>query len=230
MGRMIHPVDPPRNASPGAVLWDLDGTLVDSAGLHWFAWREVMAEAGHPISPREFADSFGKRNDTILRGLIGPHLADDWIQRVSDEKEERYRRYVRERGLRFLPGAAEWLARLREAGWKQVLASSAPPANIGSAFEALDLARWLDGVVSAEEVGIGKPDPAIFLRAAERVALPPARCVVVEDAPAGLEGARRAGMKSVGVLSSHFPELHADLVVPSLDMLPADAFDSLLGG
>ncbi len=221
-------IDASRNGGPGAVLWDLDGTLIDSAGLHWLAWSEVMAEEGHLISPREFADSFGKRNDTILRGLLGPDLTDDWIQRVSDAKEERYRSYVRKRGLQFLPGAAEWLARLREAGWKQVLASSAPPANIDSALEALDLGRWLDGLVSAEEVGVGKPDPAIFLRAAERVAVPPARCIVVEDAPAGLEGARRAGMKCVGVLSSHFPELVADVVVPSLEALPADAFWTLL--
>ena len=221
-------IDASRNGGPGAVLWDLDGTLIDSAGLHWLAWQEVMAEEGHLISPREFADSFGKRNDTILRGLLGPDLTDDWIQSVSDAKEERYRSYVRKRGLQFLPGAAEWLARLRQAGWKQALASSAPPANIDSALEALDLGRWLDGVVSAEEVGVGKPDPAIFLRAAERVAVPPARCIVVEDAPAGLEGARRAGMKCVGVLSSHFPELVADVVVPSLEALPADAFLTLL--
>jgi beta-phosphoglucomutase len=225
---MVESIDASRNGGPGAVLWDLDGTLIDSAGLHWLAWSEIMAEEGHRISPREFADSFGKRNDTILRGLLGPDLTEAWIQRVSDAKEERYRRYVRERGLQFLPGAADWLARLRQAGWKQVLASSAPPANIDSALEALDLGRWLDGVVSAEEVGVGKPDPAIFLRAAERVAVPPVRCIVVEDAPAGLEGARRAGMKSVGVLSSHFPELVADVVVRSLTALPADAFVTLL--
>jgi HAD superfamily hydrolase (TIGR01509 family) len=224
----MESIDVSHNGGPGAVLWDLDGTLIDSAGLHWFAWHEVMAEEGHSITPRQFADSFGKRNDTILRGLLGPDLTDDWIRRVSDAKEERYRQYVRERGLEFLPGAATWLARLRDAGWKQVLASSAPPANIDSALEALDLGRWLDGLVSAEEVGVGKPDPAIFLRAAERVAVPPARCIVVEDAPAGLEGARRAGMKSVGVLSSHFPELVADVVVPSLEALPADAFQTLL--
>jgi len=217
-----------RRHLPGAVLWDLDGTLVDSAGLHWLAWSEVMTEEGHSITLREFADSFGKRNDTILRGLLGPDLAPEWIERVSDAKEERYRRSVRERGLRFLPGAREWLERLRDAGWKQILASSAPPGNIDVAFAALDLGRWLDGIVSAEEVGKGKPDPAIFLRAAERAGVPPSRCIVVEDAPAGLEGARRAGMRSVGVLSSHFPELVADVVVPSLEALPADAFDALL--
>lgn len=213
-----------------AVLWDLDGTLVDSAPYHWLAWREVMAAAGHHLHPRDFATSFGKRNDTILRGLLGPDLPEDEIQRMSDDKEERYRRYVRQRGLKFLAGAEGWLVRLRAAGWKQALASSAPPANIDAAFEALDLERYLEAVVSAEEVGKGKPDPAIFLRAAERLGVPPARCIVVEDAPAGLEGARRAGMKCVGVLSSHFSELQADVVVPSLLDLPERAFEDLLGG
>jgi len=222
--------EPSPDGAPGAVLWDLDGTLVDSAEYHWWAWRDVMAEEGHAIDPRQFAEFFGRRNDTILRELLGLDLAADWIQRVSDEKEERYRRHVRERGLRFLPGAREWLARLRGAGWKQVLASSAPPANIDAALESVDLGRWLDGVVSAEEVGVGKPDPAIFLKAAERAGFPPARCIVVEDAPAGLEGARRAGMKCIGVLSPHVSELRADVVVPSLEALPEDAFSALVGG
>lgn len=226
----MNETTPARNGVRGAVLWDLDGTLIDSAPYHWFAWREIMAAAGHPLHPRDFADSFGKRNDTILRGLLGPEVPADVIQQMSADKEERYRRYVRERGLAFLPGAEEWLARLREAGWKQALASSAPPENIDSSFKALDLRRYLDAVVSAEEVGKGKPDPAIFLRAAERLRVDPSRCVVVEDAPAGLEGARRAGMKCVGVLSSHFAELAADLVVPSLEALPARAFDDLLAG
>jgi beta-phosphoglucomutase-like phosphatase (HAD superfamily) len=211
----MESIDVSHNGGPGAVLWDLDGTLIDSAGLHWFAWHEVMAEEGHSITPRQFADSFGKRNDTILRGLLGPDLADGWIRRVSDAKEERYRRYVRERGLEFLPGAATWLARLRETGWKQVLASSAPPANIDSALEALDLGRWLDGLVSAEEVGIGKPDPAIFLRAAERVArLPPA----ASWTPAGLRGAPGGDEKRGRALVA-LSEL-VSMWLPSLEALP----------
>jgi beta-phosphoglucomutase-like phosphatase (HAD superfamily) len=95
-------------------------------------------------------------------------------------------------------------------------------------FEALSLERYLDAVVSADEVGRGKPDPALFLEAARRLGCAPARCVVVEDAPAGLEAARRAGMPAIGVLSSHHLALEADLVVSSLDALPPSAFDRLL--
>ena len=215
---------------PGGVLWDLDGTLIDSAGLHWVAWRDTLAAEGKSVQPSDFVNTFGKRNDEILRELMGRGITPEWIERVSETKEQAYRRLLRERGLEPLPGALPWLERLRVAGWKQALASSAPQPNIDAVFEVLRLGRFLDTVVSADEVGRGKPDPAIFLEAARRLGLPPSRCVVVEDAPAGVEGARRAGMRSIGVLSSHHPALDADLVVPSLDALPPRAFEELVGG
>jgi len=214
--------------TPGGVLWDLDGTLVDSAGHHWIAWRDTLAAEGRSVQPPDFVNSFGKRNDEILRELFGTHLAPEWIERVSEAKERTYRRLLREGGLAPLPGAIEWLGRLQRAGWRQALASSAPRPNIDAVFEVLGLGRFLDALVSADEVGRGKPDPAVFLEAARRLSLPPARCIVVEDAPAGLEGARRAGMPAIGVLSSHHPSLEADLVVPSLDALPLGAFETLL--
>jgi HAD superfamily hydrolase (TIGR01509 family) len=218
----------PAARAVGGVLWDLDGTLVDSAGYHWLAWRDTLAAEGRSVSARDFADAFGRRNDEILRGLYGDAIAPDWIERVSDAKERTYRRMVRERGIEALPGSLEWLRRLRALGWRQALASSAPRANIDAVFDALDLGRHLDVVVSADEVGCGKPDPAIFLAGARRLGLPPERCVVVEDAPAGLEAARRAGMRSIGLLSSHHPELVADLAVPDLSTLPDDTFERLL--
>jgi beta-phosphoglucomutase len=224
---MLPPV-PTRAGGPGGVLWDLDGTLVDSAGHHWVAWRDTLAAEGRRVRPSDFANTFGKRNDEILRELFGDGIAPDWIERVSETKEQTYRRLLRERGLEPLPGALAWLRRLREAGWKQALASSAPRPNIDAALGALDLGRFLDAVVSADEVGRGKPDPALFLESARRLGVPPARCVVVEDAPAGLEGARRAGMRSIGVLSEHHARLEADVVVPSLEALEADAFLALL--
>jgi beta-phosphoglucomutase len=217
-----------RPEPPGGVLWDLDGTLIDSAGHHWVAWRDTLAAEGRPVQPGEFANSFGKRNDEILRSLFGPGIALDWIERVSEAKEQAYRRLLREQGLEPAPGALEWLARLHEAGWKQALASSAPRPNIDAVFAALALEQSLDAVVSADDVGRGKPDTAVFLEAARRLGLAPGRCIVVEDAPAGLEAARRAGMASIGVLSSHHSALEADLVVASLDQLPPGAFSTLL--
>lgn len=210
------------------MLWDLDGTLVDSAGHHWIAWRDTLAAEGRPVRPDDFAQAFGKRNDEILRELFGATIPAEWIERVSEAKERAYRRLLRERGLDPLPGALDWLSRLCEGGWRQALATSAPRPNIDAVFGVLGLERFLDAVVSADEVGRGKPDPAVFLEAARRLGLAPGRCVVVEDAPAGLEAARRGGMPAIGILSSHHPALEADLVVPSLDALPTGAFEALL--
>jgi beta-phosphoglucomutase len=215
---------------PGGVLWDLDGTLVDSGGLHYEAWHELLAEMGFGLDPESFAASFGKRNDEILRALLGPEAAPSEIRRIGEDKEERYRVRVRAQGVPLLPGAREWLERLRAAGWRQALATSAPQGNIEAVLDPVGLTGFFDAVVSADEVGRGKPDPLVFLTAAERLGLPPSRCVVVEDAPAGLEGARRAGMPAIGVLSSHHRRLQADLVVPSLLDVPPDAFVSLLRG
>jgi beta-phosphoglucomutase len=212
---------------PRAVLWDMDGTLVDSADSHWEAWRDVMAAAGRPISYGEFLASFGQRNDTILRGWLGEDTPDDLIARIGDEKEARYRALVRERGIALLPGAAEWLERLRAGGWRQAIGSAAPRANIEAIIAALGLEGVFDAIVSAEDVRRGKPDPQVYALAAERLGVPPARAVVVEDAPAGVEAGRRAGARTVGVGPKH-AALGADIHARWLSDLPPDTFERLV--
>jgi beta-phosphoglucomutase len=209
-----------------AALWDVDGTLIDSREYHWLSWRGALAEEGFEVTPEQFADSFGRRNDEILRGYFPSYSADD-ITRVGEAKEVAYRRLVRERGIDLLPGVRRWLDRLREEGWRQAVASSAPRANLEVIVEALGLGGYFGAVAAAEDVTEGKPDPQVFLVAAARLGVGPSGCVVVEDAPAGTEAARRAGMRCVGVLSSH-DGLEADIVVRTLEELPDTAFDDLL--
>jgi beta-phosphoglucomutase len=213
-----------------AVLWDLDGTLIDSGDHHWQAWQDTMAAEGRDLTAEAFAASFGQLNDTILRRWFGPDLPPSEIQRIGEEKEQRYRARLLQDGLELRPGAWDWLARLQKEGWRQALATSSPPKNVEAVLRAVDIGRFLDAVVTAGDIERGKPDPSIFLTAAARVDVPPRRCVVVEDAPAGLEAARRAGMRSVGVLSPHFSALVADVVAPTLDALPAATFEDLLRG
>jgi HAD superfamily hydrolase (TIGR01509 family) len=212
--------------SDRAVLWDLDGTLVDSGDYHWRSWRDTMAAEGLTITYREFLDSFGQKNDRILAGWLGTHAAVDRVRRISEAKEEEYRCLAREEGLAALPGAAEWVARLRADGWRQAIASSAPRANVDVMLAALGLSACFDSIVSAEDVASGKPNPEVFLKAAQKLSVSPSACIVVEDAAAGIEAARRAGMRSIGV--SRTTVLDADVFVRSLVDLPADAFSALV--
>ncbi len=209
-----------------AALWDVDGTLIDSREFHWLSWQGALDAEGFRVTPEQFADSFGRRNDEILRGYF-PAYSPEEITRVGEAKEVAYRRLVRERGIDLLPGVRRWLERLREEGWRQAVASSAPRANLEVIVAVLGLSDYFAAVASAEDVTEGKPDPQVFLVAAARLGVEPGSCVVVEDAPAGTEAARRAGMRCVGVLASH-GELTADIVVRTLEELPDTAFDDLL--
>lgn len=208
-----------------AVLWDLDGTIVDSGELHWLAFQETMAAEGVALTYAEFASFFGWKNDRILRRLLGDGAADDHIARLGDLKEVRFRELAATHGVEALPGVVDWIAQLRAAGWKQAIASSAPRANIRAMLGALGLHDAFDAIVAAEDVGAGKPDPEVFLTAAARLGASPATSIVVEDAAAGVEGARRAGMRVIGVVDLSLP---ADVVVARLSDLPPDTFDRLI--
>jgi len=221
-----EPVEPVEPCHRG-VLWDLDGTLVDSTGLHWIAWRDAMAEEGVAITREMFEATFGWKNDPILRRWLGQDAPEDRKARIADRKERSYRAALRAEGLQPLPGAREWVERLHREGWKQAIASSAPLENIEAVLAVLDLGHDFEAMVSGDDVKEGKPDPRVFLLAAERLGVAPARAIVVEDAAAGIEGARRAGMKSIGV--NPRLRLDADVYVRSLAELAPDAFSVLSG-
>jgi len=210
-----------------AVLWDMDGTLIDSEEFHWISWRDTMANEGIPITREQFLASFGQRNDSIIPRWLGAASTIERVETIGDAKEKLYRHLVRKDGISPLPGVAIWLDRLHNEGWLQAIASAAPRANVEVVLEALSAAHFFQGIVSAEDVHRGKPDPEVYLTAASRVGATPDRCIVVEDAVAGVEGARRAGMRSIGV-SPNGKHLPADIVVKSLDLLEPDAFDRLL--
>ena len=210
-----------------AVLWDMDGTLVDSAEYHWQAWRDTMALERSPITHEQFLDTFGQRNDSILRQWLGEKATPELIERVGDTKEAIYRQHVRGPGIAPLPGALEWVNRLHRQGWRQAIASAAPRANIETILDVLQASGCFQAIVSADDVQRGKPDPEVFLTAATKLGVAPKYCIVVEDAEHGIEAARAAGMKSIGV-SHNGKHLPADIVVRSLDLLDENAFDNLL--
>jgi beta-phosphoglucomutase family hydrolase len=200
-----------------AVLWDLDGVLVDTAPVHFLAWRELMAALGRELSEDEFRRGFGLRNDAILRSLLG-ELPEERVDELSRRKEAMFRDQIRG-NVAPIGGAVPLLARLREAGKRTAIVSSTPRENIDVLLHSLGLKVAFDAIVAAEDVTRGKPDPEGYLLAAKSLGVEPQGCVVIEDAPGGVEAAKRAGMKCIGLAAARAPEslARADLVVTSLE-------------
>ncbi len=221
-----NPASDPSSAARG-VIWDMDGTLIDSARYHYDSWRELLAPEGDDLDYPGFMVGFGRRNDEWLRELPGEEIELHEIRRIGDAKEARYRELLREQGLVVLPGVLETLVRLRKDGWKNAVATSAPVQNLEIILEVTGLKGLMDGWAGSEDVRTGKPAPDVFLAAAERISVAPQHAVVVEDAAAGVLGAHQAGMTAIGV-GPHHAELGADRSVESLAELPTEAFAELV--
>jgi HAD superfamily hydrolase (TIGR01509 family) len=184
-----------------AAIWDLDGTLVDSGPFHYQSWAETLARHDIVYTEETFRATFGMNNTGILRLLLGPDAPQELIERIGDEKEELFRRLIAGR-LECLPGARELLVTLQEAGFRQGLASSAPQANIDAELVAAGLRPFFFAVLSGAKLP-GKPNPAVFLQASGALGVPPSRCVVFEDALAGVQAALAAGMGCIACATTN---------------------------
>ena len=189
-----------------AAIWDVDGTLVDTAELHFAAWVRICQELGRPFTRADFAATFGKRNPEILHYLFGPVHADREIAALGDRKEDYYKAASRG-GVELLPGVRDLLADLSSRGVRQAIGSSAPRGNVDLIISMTQTAEFFQTIISMEDTSRGKPDPQVFQLAAERLGVSPAHCVVFEDAVAGVEAAKAGGMKCVAVsFVGHHPE------------------------
>jgi beta-phosphoglucomutase len=220
-----------KDSGPFAVIWDMDGTLVDTAELHFAAWEAVARELNQPFSRADFAATFGKRNPEILRQLYGNRFSVKEIANLGERKEVYYRAAARRQGVEPLPGVMRLMKELHEAGFRQAVGSSAPRANLDLVLQLTKLVTFFDALVSMEDTERGKPDPQVFLVAAAKMDIPPSRCLVVEDAVAGVQAAKAGGMICIAVrFVGHHPEAKlkdagADLVVKSLEEVSiADVF------
>lgn len=210
------------------VIFDMDGVLIDSAKPHLESWKLLAEEIGGEVTEARFAATFGRQNRDIVPMLFGP-MGEDRVRQLSDRKEELYRGLVRERPP-IVAGAVELVRALSDRGFRLAIGSSGPRANIDLALGAMGVAALFRAVVSAADVTRGKPDPQVFRVAAERLNLPPSRCVVIEDAPVGIEAAKAAGMRAVAVLLHHPRSAFsaADKIVDKLDAITVDSLSSLL--
>jgi HAD superfamily hydrolase (TIGR01509 family) len=187
--------------SPKAFLFDLDGTLIDSMPHHHDAWIEWHAKHGLPIDAASFfAATAGRTNAEILADLL-PTLDRSEHARMADEKEAIYRRRAAD-ALTLIAGAREFAFEARRAGLKLAICTASTPLNMALAFERFGIDGWVDTIVSPADGLRGKPHPDIFLEAARRLGLIPGECLVFEDAPLGLEAARRAGMPGAALTTT----------------------------
>ncbi|MGD9895558.1 MAG: HAD family hydrolase [Candidatus Methylacidiphilaceae bacterium] len=210
-----------------AAIFDWDGVLANSAAAHLESWHLLAREEGKPLPPDFFLPSFGKKNDWVI-----PHLLrwteDPWeVSRIGERKEELYRAIVAEQGVALYSGALPLCDSLAKRSVPMAIASSTAQANIELTLSQSPLRPFFQTVASAESVRRGKPDPDVFLLAAERLGFPPTRCVVFEDAPAGVEAGKRADMRVIAVTTTNPAEAlrKADRTLPDLGEVTASKIE-----
>ncbi len=205
--------DKDRRVTPGiALLFDLDGVIVDSNPVHREAWRLYNLRSGIETSEAMLQRMYGKRNDDIVRDFFGPQLTDSEVREHGAAKERLYREMMAGQIQDALvPGIKEFLGRHQDI--PKGVASNAEPENVDFVLDIAGMRSYFQVIVDGQQVKRPKPHPEIYLRAAQRMGIAAGKCIVFEDSFAGMEAARRAGMRPVGVRTTHsgFPD--ADLEI-----------------
>lgn len=214
------------------IIFDMDGVLIASEPAHQASWRALAKRHGLTLADGVFRDLFGRPSRDIIRALWGD-LSDAEVRRYDDEKEAVFRELIR--GL--VPvtvGARELVVALAREGFALAIATSAPPENVELVLGETKLGRYFAARVHGFDIERGKPAPDCFVLAAERAGAQPAECVVIEDAPVGIEAALAAGMKVVGLVGTHsearLRDAGATCVVANLGQLSASTLRELLSG
>lgn len=202
-----------------AVIFDMDGVLVLSGPAHWIAWCDVARAHGIALTREQFLGFNGMTNQDICERLWGTRATPAFVAAIADTKERAYRAAV-EADVPLAPGCRELLATLRGHALRLAVGTSGPKENVDLILDRGGIRPFFGGVVHAGLVQRGKPAPDIFLRAAELLGVPPAACVVVEDAPTGIQAALAAGMRVVGLGTNHaldeLRDVGAHVVLPDL--------------
>lgn len=213
---------------PSGILWDMDGVLVDTAEAHYLSWVNALTPYAVTYDRLEFNRTFGMNNHSIIRRIFGEGFPESELIRISDEKEIAFRDSIRG-CLPVLPGVRFWLENFQEYGIPQAVASSAPMENIDVSLDEANIRPFFQEIVSAYGKP-GKPDPWVFCEAAKRLGADPSTCIVIEDSPAGVLAAHRAGSRCIAVSSILKPEeaKTADLWVSRLDEVTAADIQSIM--
>ena len=209
------------------VIWDMDGVLVDTGEFHFQSWMDTLANYGIPFSREIFNNTFGMNNEGILKLLMGEDFNSEIVTEISERKETSFRQAIRGQ-VKTLPGVLSLLESIRNANIPQAIGSSGPQKNIDAIVEELGLKIYFQALISAAQMP-SKPDPTVFLTAAQSIHAPASHCVVIEDAIAGVEAAHRAEMKCVAVTTTNLAEAlkQADVIVDNLNDISVDKLIAL---
>lgn len=189
-----------------AVIFDMDGTMVDNTGFHKKAWIEFCKRHGIELAEEDYHMRIsGKRNDAIFEILFGKKIEDAEYTKLDEEKEAIYRELYLP-NLKQVPGLKKLLNNLKKAGIKTGIATTSPYKNRLMVLEALELNEFFAVIVGGEDTKHGKPHPEIYLKVAEKLGVDPVECLAFEDTPSGVKSAKSAGMVVVGVLTAHTQE------------------------
>jgi len=196
-----------------AIIWDLDGTIVDTQACHLYTWESALKLHGFQLDRDVFALNFGRNNTTLLPALLGFAPEGDLMNAIIERKESLFRDMAAD-WVTLVPGVTSWLSHALGLNLRQAIASSAPMENINTMLTIFTLNDYFTSIVSGADLP-AKPEPDVFLHAAETLQVSPEDCLVIEDSVAGVAGAHNAGMRCIAVATTRSPgELgQADQVV-----------------
>lgn len=214
------------------VIFDWDGVVINSADLHEKSWKILAKELGVTLPLDHFEKGFGKRNETIIGKMLCWSEDHAEIIRLGNRKEEIYRELGIEKGISLVPGSKEFIEMLCRNLVPMSIGTSTERKNIDLAIEQNQLGGLFSGAVCSEDVSKGKPDPEVFLKAAELISVEPANCIVFEDSTHGIEAAIAAEMNPVGITTTNreieLLESGAQLVVERLDEITLSILKDLI--
>ena len=214
---------------PRAVIFDMDGVLVDSMHIHWLAWQHAFKSYNINITREKFAQTPGMTFRPVISLLGGDNFSEAEMEDIGNKQRDEAERLLLE-NYPVIPGVPELIKSLDLAGWRMAIATSGPLVNLRMAIDKIPEAKRIKTFITLEDVTHGKPDPEAFLKAADRLGVTPKGSVVIEDSKVGLEAAKRGGFIAVA-LTTTFPieelEPMADLVVDSMHKLSPKILDLL---
>ena len=207
------------------IVFDMDGVLIDSHPVHRIAWRKFLATVGKTVSDEGLSFILaGRRREEILRHFLGD-LSESKIAEYGHQKDVFFEEHFQ--NVRLIPGVLKFLETLEAAGLKSAVATSASSARTCGTLHRLQLRQKFTTIVTGDDVEAGKPDPAVYMLVAQRMNLSPDELLVFEDAPCGVQAAKSAGMRCIGVSTNGRAEMllqcGAERIVPDFQNLSIEA-------